>query len=234
MELGGNNPTLVCADADPAAAAAAIVGGAFGAAGQNCLSVQRVYIARELFDLVSAAVVAKTRALVVGSKQSRRTQVGPMINEGEARRVEEWVADAVARGAQVLAGGTRNGAFHAPTVLGNVPGDARIAVGEVFGPVVCLFAFDTVEDAISRANSAQALHAGVFTRDVATALRISERLVAGAVLVNDTSDFRIDAMPFGGFGRAGIGREGIKHAIAAMTESKSFIVNNISGHEETR
>ena len=234
MELGGNNPTLVCADADPTAAAAAIVAGAFGAAGQNCLSVQRVYIARELFDLVAAAVVAKTRALVVGSKRSRRTQVGPMISEGEARRVEEWVADAVAQGADVLTGGTRNGSFLTPTVLGNVPDNARIAVEEVFGPVVCLFAFDTVEDAIDRANSAQALHAGIFTRDIATALRISDRLVAGAVLVNDTSDFRIDAMPFGGFGRSGIGREGIKHAIAAMTEPKSFIVNNISGHEETQ
>jgi acyl-CoA reductase-like NAD-dependent aldehyde dehydrogenase len=234
MELGGNNPTLVCADADPAAAAAAIVEGAFGVAGQNCLSVQRVYIARDLFELVSAAVVAKTRALVVGSKQSRCTQVGPMINEGEAQRVQEWVADAVARGAKVLAGGTRNGVFHAPTVLADVPDTARIAIEEVFGPVVCLFAFDTVEEAIEKANSAQALHAGVFTRDVATALRISDRLVVGAVLVNDTSDFRIDAMPFGGFGRSGIGREGIKHAIAAMTEPKSFIVNNISGHEETQ
>jgi glyceraldehyde-3-phosphate dehydrogenase (NADP+) len=234
MELGGNNPTLVCADADPTAAAAAIVDGAFGVAGQNCLSVQRVYIARELFDLVSAAVVAKTRALVVGSKRSRRTQVGPMINEGEARRVQEWVAEAVAQGATVLAGGTRDGSFHTPTVLADVPDTARIAVEEVFGPVVCLFAFDTVEEAIGRANVTNALHAGVFTRDVATALRISERLVAGAVLVNDTSDYRIDAMPFGGFGRSGIGREGIKHAIAAMTEPKSFIVNNISGHEETQ
>jgi acyl-CoA reductase-like NAD-dependent aldehyde dehydrogenase len=234
MELGGNNPTLVCADADPAAAAAAIVAGAFGAAGQNCLSVQRAYIARELFDLVSAAVVAKTRALVVGSKRSRCTQVGPMINESEAQRVQEWVADSVARGAEVLAGGTRDGVFHAPTVLADVPDTARIAIEEVFGPVVCLFAFDTVEEAIDRANSAQALHAGVFTRDVATALQISDRLGVGAVLVNDTSDFRIDAMPFGGFGRSGIGREGIKHAIAAMTEPKSFIVNSISGHEETR
>jgi acyl-CoA reductase-like NAD-dependent aldehyde dehydrogenase len=234
MELGGNNPTLVCADADPAAAAAAIVEGAFGAAGQNCLSVQRVYIARELFDLVSAAVVARTRALVVGSKRSRRTQVGPMISEAESRRVEEWVADAVAQGAEVLAGGTRNGSFHAPTVLGNVPDRARIAVEEVFGPVVCLFAYDTVEEAVDRANSAQALHAGVFTRDVHAALRISERLVAGAVLVNDTSDFRIDAMPFGGFGRSGIGREGIKHAIAAMSEPKSYIVTSISGdHAES-
>jgi glyceraldehyde-3-phosphate dehydrogenase (NADP+) len=234
MELGGNNPTLVCADADPTAAASAIVEGAFGAAGQNCLSVQRVYIARELFDLVSAAVVAKTRALVVGSKQSRRTQVGPMINEAEARRVQEWVADAVAQGATVLAGGTRNGSFHAPTVLADVPDTAPVAAEEVFGPVVCLFAFDTVEEAIRRANAANALHAGVFTRDVSTALRISERLVAGAVLVNDTSDYRIDAMPFGGFGRSGIGREGIKHAIAAMTEPKSYIVNNISGNEETQ
>lgn len=229
MELGGNNPTLVCADADPTAAAAAIVAGAFGVAGQNCLSVQRVYIARELFDLVSDAVVARTRALVVGSKHSRRTQVGPMINEGEARRVEGWVADAVTQGADVLAGGTRNGSFHTPTVLGNVPDGARIAVEEVFGPVVCLLAFDTVEEAIDRANSAPALHAGVFTRDVDAALRISGRLVAGAVLVNDTSDFRIDAMPFGGFGRSGIGREGIKHAIAAMTEPKSYIVTGISG-----
>jgi glyceraldehyde-3-phosphate dehydrogenase (NADP+) len=234
MELGGNNPTLVCADADPKAAAAAIVEGAFGAAGQNCLSVQRVYIARELFDLVSAGVVARTRALVVGSKRSRRTEVGPMISEGEARRVEEWVTEAVAQGADVLTGGSRSGSFYSPTVLGNVPDDARIAAEEVFGPVVCLFAVDTVEEAIEKANSAQALHAGVFTRDVATALRISERLVAGAVLVNDTSDFRIDAMPFGGFGRSGIGREGIKHAIAAMTEPKSFIVNNISGYEETQ
>jgi acyl-CoA reductase-like NAD-dependent aldehyde dehydrogenase len=228
MELGGNNPTLVCADADPRAAAAAIVEGAFGVAGQNCLSVQRVYIARELFDPVSAAVVAKTRRLVVGSKHSRRTQVGPMINEGQARRVEEWVADAVAQGAQVLAGGTRNGSFYTPTVLANVPDGARIAVEEVFGPVVCLFAFDTIEEAIDRANSTQALHSGLFTRDVDAALRISGRLAAGAVLVNDTSDFRIDAMPFGGFGRSGIGREGIKHAIAAMTEPKSYIVNSIS------
>jgi glyceraldehyde-3-phosphate dehydrogenase (NADP+) len=230
MELGGNNPTLVCADADPTAAAAAIVEGAFGVAGQNCLSVQRVYIARELFDLVSAAVVAKTRALVVGSKRSRRTQVGPMINEGEARRVEEWVADAVAQGAEVLAGGTRNGSLHTPTVLADVPDGARIAVEEVFGPVVCLFAFDTVEEAIDRANSTHALHAGVFTRDIDAALRISGRLVAGAVLVNDTSDYRIDAMPFGGFGRSGIGREGIKHAIEAMTEPKSYIVKSISGN----
>jgi glyceraldehyde-3-phosphate dehydrogenase (NADP+) len=228
MELGGNNPTLVCADADPTAAAAAIVAGAFGVAGQNCLSVQRVYIARELLDLVSAAVAAKTRRLVVGSKQSRRTQVGPMISEGEARRVEEMVADAVAMGARVLAGGTRNGSFHTPTVLANVPDGARIAVEEVFGPVVCLFAFDTIEEAIDRANSTQALHAGVFTRDLDAALRISGRLVAGAVLINDTSDFRIDAMPFGGFGRSGIGREGIKHAIEAMTEPKSYIVNSIS------
>jgi glyceraldehyde-3-phosphate dehydrogenase (NADP+) len=234
MELGGNNPTLVCADADPTAAAAAIVAGAFGAAGQNCLSVQRVYIARELFDLVSAAVVAKTRALVVGSKQSRRTQVGPMINEAEARRVQEWVADAAAQGATVLAGGTREGSFHAPTVLADVPDTARIAAEEVFGPVVCLFPVDSVEEAIHRANATNALHAGVFTRDVAAAVRISERLAAGAVLINDTSDYRIDAMPFGGFGRSGIGREGIKHAIAAMTEPKSFIVNSISGHEETQ
>jgi acyl-CoA reductase-like NAD-dependent aldehyde dehydrogenase len=158
-----------------------------------------------------------------------------MISEGESRRVEEWVTDAVAQGAEVLAGGTRDGSYYTPTVLGNVPDSARIAVEEVFGPVVCLFAFDTIEEAVERANSAHALHAGVFTRDVDAALRISGRLVAGAVLVNDTSDFRIDAMPFGGFGRSGIGREGIKHAIGAMTEPKSYIVNgNLGGPQYPR
>lgn len=233
MELGGNNPTLVCADADPAGAAAAIVAGAFGVAGQNCLSVQRVYIARGLFEQVSAALVARTRDLVVGSKHSRSTQVGPMISATEARRVEEWVRGAVSDGAEVLAGGTRNGSYHAPTVLAGVPDTARIAVDEIFGPVVCLFAFDTVDEAVARANApGNALHAGVFTRDVDEAVRISRRLVAGAVLINDTSDFRIDAMPFGGFGRTGIGREGIKHAVRAMTEPKSFIVTSTADDRE--
>ena len=234
MELGGNNPTLVCADADPAAAAAAIVQGAFGTAGQNCLSVQRVYIASSLFDEVAAAVVRGTRDLVVGSKQSRHTDVGPMISTGEARRVQEWVQEAVAQGARVLAGGTFEGSFHAPTVLADVPDEARIVEEEVFGPVVCLFSVTTIEEAIRRANGpAHALHAGVFTRDIDGAISISRRLVAGAVLVNDTSDYRIDAMPFGGFGRSGIGREGITHAVRAMTEPKSFIVTSTSGEHDT-
>jgi acyl-CoA reductase-like NAD-dependent aldehyde dehydrogenase len=234
MELGGNNPTLVCADADPGRAAAAIVAGAFGVAGQNCLSVQRVYVARSLFEQVTAAVVARTLTLVAGSKHDRTTQVGPMISAAEARRVEEWVREAVAQGAEVLTGGTRNGSHHAPTVLTGVPDTARIAVDEVFGPAVCLFPFDTVDEAVDRANApANALHAGVFTRDVDEAVRISRRLVAGAVLINDTSDFRIDAMPFGGLGRTGIGREGIKHAVRAMTEAKSFIVTSTADDRET-
>ena len=230
MELGGNNPTLVCADADPAAAAAAIVEGAFGAAGQNCLSVQRVYIARELFDLMSAAVVAQ-------DARPRRRQQAEQAHPG---RSDDQRGRGPA-GAGVGGRGRRPGGRRcSPAAHGaaastprpcsrNVPDGARIAAEEVFGPVVCLFAFDTVEEAIDRANSAHALHAGVFTRNVDAAFRISGRLAAGAVLVNDTSDFRIDAMPFGGFGRSGIGREGIKHAIAAMTEPKSYIVNSISG-----
>jgi glyceraldehyde-3-phosphate dehydrogenase (NADP+) len=226
MELGGNNPTIVCADADLDEAVQAVVDGAFGLAGQNCLSVQRVYVDASMYDEFVEAAVAATAKLVVGSKREAVTDIGPLVTDNEARRVESWVAEAVGQGATVRTGGVRRGAFFTPTILTDVKEGARVLVEEVFGPVVTISPYDDLTAAIDAANDSDfALQAGVFTRNVDTAFRVAERLLVGAVIVNGTSDFRIDAMPFGGFKRSGIGREGVRFAVEAMTEPKNVIVN---------
>ncbi|WP_142060860.1 aldehyde dehydrogenase family protein [Pseudarthrobacter sp. B4EP4b] len=224
-ELGGNNATIVCADAEPGKAAAAIVAGAFGVAGQNCLSVQRVYVHISLFEQVLEKVVSGTRALRTGAKFDRSTDVGPLISEAEARRVEEWVDEAWKAGATIHVGGQRRNAFYQPTVLTDVPADARIIREEVFGPVVSITPFIRVSDAIQAANDSEyGLQAGVFTESIDTALAIADKLHVGAVVINETSDVRIDSMPFGGFKKSGVGREGVKHAVREMTEPKSTII----------
>ncbi len=224
-ELGGNNATIVCADAEPAKAAEAIVAGAFGVAGQNCLSVQRVYVHISLFDEVLEHVVTGTKALRFGAKFDRGTDVGPLITEAEARRVEEWVDEAKAAGAAVHVGGQRRNAFYEPTVLTDVPADCRVIREEVFGPVVSLMPFIQVSDAIRAANDSEyGLQAGVFTESLELALAIADKLHVGAVVINETSDVRIDSMPFGGFKKSGVGREGVKHAVREMTEPKSTII----------
>lgn len=225
MELGGNNPTIVCSDADLELAAKGVVSGAFGVAGQNCLSVQRVYAVAPVFAEVRDRVAAGARSLVVGSKRDPRTDVGPLVSDEAAGRVAEIVDQAVADGAQLLAGGRRDGSFYAPTVLTGVPAEAAVMTQEIFGPVVAVESVADIEEALTRANDcALALQAGVFTRSLEAATRIAGRLVAGAVLVNDTSDFRLDAMPFGGFRRSGIGREGIRSAVLELTAPKCVLI----------
>ena len=225
-ELGGNNATIVCADADPVRAADAIVAGAFGVAGQNCLSVQRVYVHTTIFDRVLDHVASGTRALRTGSKFDRRTDVGPLISEAEARRVEDWVDEARAAGASVHVGGRRRNAFYEPTVLTDVPTGCRVIREEIFGPVVTLMPFIEVSDAIQWTNNSECgLQAGVFTQSVDLALTIAEKLHVGAVVINETSDIRIDSMPFGGFKKSGVGREGVRYAVHEMTEPKNTIIN---------
>ncbi|NYD78532.1 aldehyde dehydrogenase family protein [Arthrobacter cupressi] len=225
-ELGGNNATIVCADADPETAAESIVAGAFGVAGQNCLSVQRVYAHISLFNDVLAHVVRGTKSLTTGPKLDRATDVGPMISEAEARRVEEWVAEATAAGGTLHAGGKRRGAYYEPTVLTDVPSKCRVIRDEVFGPVVSILPFIEVQDAIYAANNSDyGLQAGVFTRSIDQALAIADKLHVGAVVINETSDLRIDSMPFGGFKKSGVGREGVRHAVREMTEPKNTIIN---------
>lgn len=227
MELGGNNALIACADAQPEDVARSVVAGAFGAAGQNCLSVQRVFVAAAIYSEVVDRVVAQTRALTVGSKQDPSTDVGPLITEDDASRVVASIEAAVAGGAVLLTGGGRRGAFVDPAVLTDVPQGASLRLDEVFGPVVCLEPFDDLEAAVDSANAVDTgLQAGVFTQDISVALRVASRLRVGAVMVNESSDFRIDAMPFGGFKRSGIGREGIANVIGELTETKVVAVRD--------
>jgi glyceraldehyde-3-phosphate dehydrogenase (NADP+) len=225
-ELGGNNATIVCGDADVAHAAQAIVAGAFGVAGQNCLSVQRVYAHASLYEELVNHVTAGAQALKPGPKLDRATDVGPLITEAEAQRVEAWVEEARMAGATVRTGGTRRKAFYQPTVLTDVSPSCRVILDEVFGPVVTILPFHEVGEAVQAANSTEyGLQAGVFTRSIDQALHIAEKLEVGAVVVNETSDVRIDSMPFGGFKKSGVGREGVRYTVLEMTEPKSIIIN---------
>lgn len=226
MELGGNNAVVVCEDGDVVTAAAGIVDGAFGVAGQNCLSVQRVYVHESRYDELVRRVVDGTARLVVGSKRDPATDVGPLIAEREAIRMGSWVSEAVEQGARVAIGGTRDGAYFAPTVLVDVPDDARVLREEVFGPVVSILPFRDLDDALDRVDDTEyGLQAGIFTGSMATAMEAVERLHVGSVLINETSDFRIDSMPFGGSKRSGVGREGVASAVLEYSEPKNVIVS---------
>jgi len=221
MELGSNSPVIVWHDADIEWAAETCVSGAFWAAGQNCIGVQRIYIHRDAYDRFKELFVTHTKAYTIGNKMDEATDMGPMINEGEAKRVERWVAEAVEKGATVLAGGSRNGALMEPTVLENVPKNATIHFQEVFGPAVNLYPVDDLDEALAEANSVDyGLHAAGFSNDVTTCHRMIEGLDAGSVLINDSTDYRLDSMPFGGVKSSGLGREGIRFSLAEMTEPK--------------
>lgn len=226
MELGGNNATIVCADADVDLAIAKIVSGAFGVAGQNCLSVQRVFVEQPAFEQVLRGVAQGAASLTVGSKYDPTTDIGPLVSVEAAHRVESLVEDTVSRGARLVTGGRRDGSFYFPTVLTGVTSDAPIFHEEVFGPVVVIEQVASAAQAVRRANdSSFALQAGVFTSSLDTATRVSRALAVGAVLVNDTSDFRLDSMPFGGFRQSGIGREGIRSATLELTAPKCVVIS---------
>ncbi|MEF2097924.1 aldehyde dehydrogenase family protein [Bacillus sp. CFBP9009] len=221
MELGSNSPVIVLKDADLEEAVKSTVSGAFWAAGQNCLGVQRIYVQEGIYHDFIGKFIDRTQQYRVGDKLLEETDMGPMISEIEAKRVESWVNEAVEKGAKLLCGGKREGSFYQPTVLVNVPEDCKLATEEVFGPVVTIYNVPDLDTAISQSNSVDfGLQAGIFTRDLDKALRAIRKLDVGGVMVNDSSDYRIDAMPFGGVKGSGLGREGIKFALQEMTEPK--------------
>lgn len=221
MELGNNAPVLVMGDADLEDAADSIVSGAFWAAGQNCLHAQRILVQRPLVEKLTAALIERTERYRVGDKLDEATDMGPMIDEGAARKVEELVEDALARGATLLTGGRREGPYYLPTLLAGVPREASLYSEEVYGPVSIIIPFDTPGEAVEIANSVDfGLQAGVFTNDLSLAFWLGEQLEYGGVIVGDSSDYRIDAMPFGGPKGSGLGREGVRFAIEEMTEPK--------------
>jgi glyceraldehyde-3-phosphate dehydrogenase (NADP+) len=226
LELGSDSAVVVMADADLAAAAKRIVVGAYAQAGQVCISVQRLFVQRDVFDDFLALFQPLVEALRVGDQMLEETDVGPMIDEGAARQTEERLAQAVAGGARVLCGGQRNGTLVTPAILTNVPRDCFFGCEEAFAPLVILRPFDTLDEALAELNaSAYGLQAGIYTRDLATAWAFIKGTEVGGVMVNEIPTFRADLMPYGGVKDSGLGREGPKFAVEEMTELKLVAFN---------
>jgi acyl-CoA reductase-like NAD-dependent aldehyde dehydrogenase len=221
MDLGGNAPVIVLDDCDLDDAVESCVCGAYWAAGQNCIGTQRILVQSSIYQEFKQRFVVSTRALKVGDPASLDTDVGPMITSTAAARTKDVVDAAIARGAKLLCGHTLNGAVYAPTVLEDVSFECDLWTQEVFGPVVVLQRVETLDDALSLANSPEySLHAGIFTSDLHAALRAADGLEASGVMINDSSDYRFDAMPFGGFKYGSLGREGVRFAYEEMTQPK--------------
>ncbi|MEO3884682.1 aldehyde dehydrogenase family protein [Nonomuraea sp. B5E05] len=221
LELGSLASTIVCDDADVAAAAALCVNAAFRKAGQVCTSVQRLYVQRPVQDELVAALGEQLRGRPAGDPRLPETFVGPLIRPAAADRVSSWVGAAVECGARVVSGGGRSGAVLEPTILTDATTEMRVMREEVFGPVVVLRPFDDLDEAIAEANDTPyGLAAGVFTASLGRALRAAENLRVGTVHINETSSSRVDLMPFAGVKASGTGAEGPRYAVAEMTEER--------------
>jgi len=226
LELGGNAPVIVHSDSDVAYAAERVAWGGFVQSGQTCISVQRVYVQASVYDDFADELLRRVHALVVGDPLDEATDIGPLIDDAAGERVEEWLEEAVAVGAQVLTGGTREGRMWQPTVLTGVADELRISCQEVFAPIVVLSRYDNPLDAIERAATSRfGLQAGLFTNDLRLIDEAFERLETGGLMINDVSTFRVDHMPYGGVKDSGAGREGIRYAIEEMTELKVLTFN---------
>ena len=225
LELGGNAAVLVAEDADLAHAVARCTVGGFSYSGQVCISVQRVYVHQTHFAAFCEALVEKTRALRLGDPADDTTDLGPMITEAAATRVEQWVEQARAAGASVLLKGLRSGASLAPSILTNVPTDQPLVCDEVFGPVVVVEPVASFEEGIAQLNASRfGLQAGVFTYDIRRILQAHQELQVGGVIVNDVPTFRSDAMPYGGEGDSGTGREGIRWTMDEYTSPRVLVL----------
>ncbi|MBY6203646.1 aldehyde dehydrogenase family protein [Halomonas denitrificans] len=225
MELGGNAACLVDADADVDDAIDRLVFGGFYQSGQSCISVQRVLVHDAIYDRVRKGLIEKVGALKAGDPRDPETFVGPLISEGDAERVVEWITEAVDAGASLLVGGERDGAVVRPAVLEGVPDDCRLFSEEVFGPAMILERFDDFGRALERINrSRYGLQAGLFIRDIGKIRRAWDELEVGGVVINDVPSFRVDHMPYGGVKDSGLGREGIRFAIEDLTEIRLLAI----------
>ena len=221
LELGGNAGAIVDDTADLEWAVARLAFGAFAYSGQVCISVQRIYVVESIFADFQRRFVEKVRQLQVGSPLDPDTDLGPMVDAKAVARTHEWVGEALARGATALVGGEPDGLFYPPTVLVDVPKDARVCGEEVFAPVVNLFPVPDFAAAMAELNDSQfGLQCGVFTNDLERTLRAHDELEVGGVIVNDVPTWRTDAMPYGGVKDSGLGREGLRWSIEDMTEPR--------------
>lgn len=229
LELGGNAACIVDADVDVEKAAAKIVSGAFAYAGQSCISVQRVLAHRSVYEPLKRALVERAVGMKTGDPRDEGTMVGPLISEKEAIRVEEWVKEAVSKGARVLCGGERKGSVMAPTLVEGVALVAKLSCQEAFGPVATLAAFDDFGAAIRVANESEfGLQCGVFTDSLERVKQAFEELEVGGVIVNDVPTWRMDNMPYGGLKQSGLGREGVRFAMEEMTDVRVLVVSGSS------
>ena len=233
LELGNNAPVVVGEDADLEAAAKKCAVGGFYNAGQVCISVQRIYVVRKVYDAFCNRLVELVDELEVGDPLLEETDVGPMIGIEEAERVERWVGEAVSHGARVLIGGEREGAMYYPTVLVEVRPDMDVMKREAFGPVVCVNVCESFAAGLEEANeSAYGLQAAVFTKDVDRVMMAVRGLRFGGVIVNEGPHFRADHMPYGGMRGSGLGREGVRYAVEEMTEVQTVVIRSDVLREE--
>ena len=225
LELGNATPVIVEADADLDDAATRLAANAFSFAGQSCISVQRIYVARDAFDGFLERFVPKVEALVVGDPLDEATDVGPLIDGGSRDRVLEWIEEARSAGAEILTGGELENGLVRPTVIANAAPELKVSCEEVFGPVVTVNPYDSLDEAIALANGTRyGLQAGIFTSRLDTALRAGRELEFGGVVVNEAPTFRADQMPYGGVKASGNTREGPAWAVREFTEERLVVL----------
>ena len=226
LELGGNAGVIVEPDINYAEAIPRLVTGSFGFAGQTCISIQRIYVNQAIFnDFIQKFVDEMSASAFYGNPEDEKTMVGPMIDTDAAKRAEEWINEAVKKGAKLIAGGKREGNMLQPTVLTNTRKDMRAVCEEIFAPVIIVEAYKDYRDAIHLVNNSHyGLQAGVFTNDFEKIQYAYNQLDVGGVIINDYPTFRIDPMPYGGAKDSGMGREGLKYAIEEMTQIKLLAI----------
>lgn len=226
LELGGNAGVIVDDTAPLEYTLQRVLTGGFSYSGQSCISVQRVYVHQSIYDKFSEGLVDGARNLKIGDTMDPDTDMGPMIDEKAAQRIQQWVQEAVDGGSRLLVGGERKGAFFSPAVLSGAPPDSRVCTQEAFAPIIVLFPFDNFAGALRALDRSYfGLQSGVFTRDLEHAWMAFEELTVGGIMLNDVPTWRVDHMPYGGVKGSGLGREGIRYSIEEMTELKLMVIN---------
>jgi len=227
MELGSIACTILCDDARLDSALPKVANAGYRKAGQVCTSVQLLLVHTSILDEVKQRLAALVQALPYGDPSDPNTVVGPVISEAEAVRIDAWIQEALDKGAERLAGGTRQGAVVPPTLLASIDATMKVGCNEIFGPVVCIVPFDTLDEAIARVNATPfGLASGIFTNRLDAAFAAAHRLEVGGVHVNETSSSRVDLMPYGGSKDSGFGREGPRYAVHEMTEERIVTFSN--------
>lgn len=230
LELGGNAAAVVHEDADLDYAAERITLGGYSYAGQSCISAQRILVHENVRKSFLEKLVEKVEALKTGNPLVENIDVGPLITEKDARRVEEWIAEAVEKGSKLLCGGDRKGSIIVPAVLDGMPSEAKICRGEIFGPAVVVEGYSDIGEMLNEVNNSEyGLQAGIFTNDMALVWRFWEEVECGGVVAGDMPTLRADNQPYGGVKKSGFGREGVRYAMEEMTEPRILIVDTARG-----